>query len=131
LISGASVSSSPFPAARAPPPPTARSSARCLELLFLDLLQVEQRVVRALRGADQLVELDLDRRGVAVLRVLDQNTIRKVMIVVLVLTTSCQVSLKPNSGPLSAHSTIASSRSEERRRPAARWRRGERGGCET
>ena len=28
--------------------------------------------------------------------------------VVVVLTISCQVSLKPNNGPLSAHATIAS-----------------------
>src|SRR5215208_5723544 len=41
-----------------------------LELLVVDLLEVEQRVVRALGGADQLVQLELDRGGVAVLRVL-------------------------------------------------------------
>src|SRR5688572_12874584 len=44
-----------------------------LEALVVDVLQVEQRVVRALGGADQLVELELDRLGVAVLRVLDQE----------------------------------------------------------
>jgi hypothetical protein len=42
-------------------------------LVFFELLEIEQRVVRALRRADQLVELDLDRFGVAVLGVLDQE----------------------------------------------------------
>src|ERR1700704_1747164 len=37
-----------------------------LELRLVELLEVEDRVVRALRRADQLVELDLDRRGVAI-----------------------------------------------------------------
>ena len=46
--------------------------------------------------------------AVTVLRVLDcvfwiRNTMRNVTIVVPVLTTSCQVSEKPNSGPLAAH----------------------------
>ena len=35
------------------------------------------------------------------------NTMRKVMIVVAVLMTSCQVSLKPNNGPVSPQRTIA------------------------
>src|SRR5262245_37798039 len=38
----------------------------CLQLSFLEALEVEDGVMRALRGADQLVELDLDRRGIAV-----------------------------------------------------------------
>jgi hypothetical protein len=42
--------------------------------------------------ADEVVELDLDRRAVAVLGILDQNTIKKVTMVVPVLMTSCQVS---------------------------------------
>src|SRR6185436_8266197 len=36
------------------------------------------------------------------------NTIRKVIIVVLVLITSCHVSENPNNGPLTAHPTINS-----------------------
>src|SRR5690606_8401190 len=36
-------------------------------------LQVEQRIVRVVRGADQFVELDLHRLGIPVLRVLDQE----------------------------------------------------------
>src|SRR3954468_8732958 len=44
-----------------------------IQELIVDLLEVEERIVRAARGADQLVELDLDRRGVPVLRVLDQE----------------------------------------------------------
>src|ERR1044072_7982587 len=43
------------------------------ELLILEVLEIEQRVVRALGRADQLVELDLHRLGVAVLRVLDEE----------------------------------------------------------
>src|SRR5262249_36198951 len=35
-----------------------------------------------------------------------RNTIRKVIIVVPVLMTSCHVSLKPNTGPVHAHTTI-------------------------
>ena len=36
-----------------------------------------------------------------------RNTIRKVTIVVAVLITSCQVSLKPNSGPITAQRSRA------------------------
>src|SRR6476659_7827987 len=35
-----------------------------------------------------------------------RNTMRKVTIVVPVLITSCQVSLKPNSGPVTAQATM-------------------------
>src|SRR4029450_13437199 len=35
-----------------------------------------------------------------------RNTIRKVTIVVLVLMTSCQVSLNPNNGPVTAQPTM-------------------------
>src|SRR5215210_1212441 len=42
-----------------------------LELLVLELLEAEQRIVRALGRADELIQLDLDRLGIAVLRVLD------------------------------------------------------------
>src|SRR4051812_14961242 len=45
--------------------------ADVVELLLLELFEVEQHVVATLREADQLVELHLDRFGVAVLRVLD------------------------------------------------------------
>ena len=57
-----------------------RAVAEALEL-FLDLLelfvgavlQVHQRVAGPVLGADQLIELEVDRLGVAVLRVLDQE----------------------------------------------------------
>jgi hypothetical protein len=38
-----------------------------------------------------------------------RNTIRKVMIVVPVLITSCQVSLKPKIGPVTIHTMITES----------------------
>src|SRR3954469_615186 len=47
--------------------------ADAVELLLLELFEVEQHVVAALREADQLVELHLDRFRVAVLRVLDEE----------------------------------------------------------
>jgi hypothetical protein len=37
-----------------------------------------------------------------------KNTIKNVIMVVPVLITSCQVSLNPNSGPVTAHNTIIS-----------------------
>src|SRR5688572_16813353 len=37
-----------------------------------------------------------------------RNTIKKVMMVVPVFITNCQVSLKPNRGPLTAQTTIIS-----------------------
>src|SRR5687767_5399748 len=49
------------------------AAAVARELFFLEILQVEQRVVRALRGTDQLVELELHRLGIAVLGVLDDE----------------------------------------------------------
>ena len=49
-----------------------------------------------------------------------RNTIRKVTIVVPVLMTSCQVSLKPKSGPVSAHSAMtAHAATNATGRPAA------------
>src|SRR5690606_31193137 len=50
-----------------------------------------------------------------------RNTIRKVMIVVPVLITSCQVSLKPNIGPDTAHpSTTSTAMMKVAGRPVAR-----------
>src|SRR5262245_47523663 len=49
------------------------------------------------------------------------KTIRKVTMVVTVLTESCQASLKPNSGPLAAHAAISSTASANAYgRPVAR-----------
>jgi hypothetical protein len=47
--------------------------ADAIELIVVELLQIEQRIVRSGHRADQLVELDLERIGVAVLRALDQK----------------------------------------------------------
>ena len=44
-----------------------------VELRLGQLLEVEERVVRTVERADDLVELDLNGRAVAVLRVLDQE----------------------------------------------------------
>src|SRR5262245_15080120 len=44
-----------------------------IELLLRELLEVEERVVRALDGPDQLVELEVHRLAVPVLRVLDEE----------------------------------------------------------
>src|SRR3954470_3336260 len=44
-----------------------------LKALVVDLLEVEECIVGALGGADQLVQLELDRGRIAVLRVLDQK----------------------------------------------------------
>src|SRR5579871_5745711 len=44
-----------------------------LQVILLELFEIEQRVVRTLRRPDQLVELDLDRFRIAVLRVLDHE----------------------------------------------------------
>ena len=44
-----------------------------VQLLFRQVLEVHQRRVRSLQRAQQLVELQLHRRAVAVLRVLNQE----------------------------------------------------------
>src|SRR5438093_10164191 len=55
---------------------------------------------------NELIELRLQGRAVAVLRILDQETIRKVTTLVIVFTISCQASEKPNSGPLASHTIM-------------------------
>src|SRR6185369_7027633 len=47
--------------------------AKLFQPLVLHLLQVQQRVVRALGRANELIELHLDGFGIPVLRVLDQE----------------------------------------------------------
>ncbi len=44
-----------------------------VQVVLLQLFEVQQRVVRAPRGADQFIDLDLQGFGIAVLRVLDQE----------------------------------------------------------
>lgn len=56
--------------------------------------------------SDQFIQLHLDGCAVPVLRVLDQETIRNVTMVVPVLMTSCQVSENRNRGPVTAQMTI-------------------------
>lgn len=86
--------------------PTQRDQLRLRQMLYPDEL-----VARFTAGADELVELRLDRRAVPVLGVLERNTIRKVTMVVPVLTMSCQVSEKPKKGPLTAHAMMTSTQS--------------------
>ena len=69
--------------------------AFCPELLDLIVRQVldSYEQILDLTDPDQLVELDLDCRVIAVLRVLKiRNTIRNVTMVVPVLITNCHVS---------------------------------------
>ena len=49
------------------------SATDLVELVLLELLQVQQRDVGALRDPEQLIQLDLQRLGVAILRVLNQE----------------------------------------------------------
>ena len=71
-----------------------------IEIAFSPFFQFQQRVVGALGGPDEFVELDLNRLGAAVLGSRFRKTIGTVMMVVPVLMTSCQVSLSPKSGPV-------------------------------
>lgn len=43
------------------------------QILRLELFQIEQRILRFVRRANQLVELDLHRFGITILRVLDEE----------------------------------------------------------
>jgi hypothetical protein len=61
------------------------------KLGFVELLDADELVLR-LRRQNQLVKLRLQRLAVSVLRVLQDDTIRKVIIVVLMLMTSWQFS---------------------------------------
>jgi hypothetical protein len=61
------------------------------KLGFVELLDADELVLR-LRRQNQLVKLRLQRLAVSVLRVLQDDTIREVIIVVLVLMTSWQFS---------------------------------------
>ena len=66
------------------------------------MLNSHERVLRG-AGANQLVQLCLDGRAVAIFWVFwIRNTIKKVTIVVPVLMTNCHVSEKPKNGPLTA-----------------------------
>jgi hypothetical protein len=73
------------------------------------VLGPHQRIVRSIHGihaADDLVELQMDRQRITALGVWIRKTIRKVTMVVPVLMTSCQVSEKPKSGPVTAHTRM-------------------------
>ena len=70
------------------------------QVLLAEILDVDQPVARAFHRRHQLVELELDRQRVLVLRRWIRNTIRNVTIVVPVLMTSCHVSEKPKIGPV-------------------------------
>ena len=70
-----------------------------VEVFFLELLEIQQLVLGMPDRADDLVELHLHRSASRFCVLWMRNTIRKVMIVVPVLMTSCQVSLNPKDGP--------------------------------
>ena len=80
-------------------------------MLIVELFDVEQDGVGALGDADELIELDLDRFASRFWVFWIRNTIRKVMMVVLVLMISCQVSLNLKIGPVAAQTTITASAS--------------------
>lgn len=61
----------------------------------------------ALSRADKLIKLDLDGSVSRFWVFWMRNTIRNVTIVVVVLITNCQVSLKPNSGPVTSQPRIS------------------------
>jgi hypothetical protein len=73
---------------------------QCAQLLFVQILDVDQAVAGSSNSRNDLVELQVDRQRILVLGPLNQNTIRKVTIVVPVLITSCQVSEKSTNGPV-------------------------------
>ena len=77
--------------------------AEGVEALLLEFLQIEQRVVRPLVARISSSSLtwiaSVSRFCVFWIR----NTIRNVTMVVPVLMTSCQVSLKPKTGPVTIH----------------------------
>jgi hypothetical protein len=84
------------------------------------MLDPDEGVLR-LAHPYELVELHLDRGRIAVLRVLNQKHLRKVTMVVPVLMTSCQVSEKWNTGPVSPHTRMmAQARTNTQGRPASR-----------
>jgi len=66
-------------------------------LLLGQVLRVQELVVGAVQRHDELVQLDLDRLGLAFCVCWMRNTIRKVTIVVRVLMVSCQASLRRRS----------------------------------
>jgi len=63
-----------------------------LHFFLRQLFELQQPVARAIVGSDELVELELERLGIAVLGVLDQEHHEEVTIVAPVLMISCQVS---------------------------------------
>jgi hypothetical protein len=79
-----------------------------LQRLFRLLFHGGKLVSGAFECENQFLKLDLQGQGVAVLRCLNEKHHQKVMMVVPVLITSGQVSLKWKRGPVIAHmATIA------------------------
>jgi hypothetical protein len=70
--------------------------------LLGELFHIQHRVVRAAIGPDQYVQLQAHRDRVAVCVWWIKNPVRKVTIVVPVLITSYEVSLKPTPDPARA-----------------------------
>lgn len=62
------------------------------ELVVAAILQIDELVARVLHAAQELVQFEVECTRVPIFRVLDQNTIGNVTIVVPVLITSRQLS---------------------------------------
>ena len=80
-------------------------SAYVCNFVLGERLDANQRISRR-TYPDQLIKFRLNGHSVPVLRVLNNEAIKNVMMVVLVLIMSCHVSEKLNSGPLSAHAAM-------------------------
>lgn len=82
------------------------SSAECGPIVVREPFEIKEGVIGTLNRANQLSSLSstaaLSRFWVFWIR----NTMRNVTIVVPVLMTNCQVSVKPNSGPVPTQTTI-------------------------
>ena len=98
-------------------PPRSHLPADLLDLGFGQVLDADEMVVR-LADPDQFVELGLDAAPSRFWVFWIRNTIRKVMIVVPVLMTSCQVSEKPKNGPVTAHTTTITQQIDKCQRQA-------------
>ncbi len=67
------------------------------QLFVGQVLDDQHAVAGSFQAADDLVELQVDRARIAVLRVLNKEDLKNVTMVVPVLITSCHVSEKPKA----------------------------------
>lgn len=62
-----------FPVAGGRARPNLILALKSSQIVFLQLFQIEQGIMRGLGDADQLIQFDLNRLGIPVLRMLDQE----------------------------------------------------------